>query len=221
MLSLLVPTRQRPLGIARFMRSAVELADGPLEFVVYIDNDDSSYSHVDWPENTVIVRGDRITLSEMWNRCADKASGDVLGHMGDDIVFRSEHWDTLILEVFDRHDDRIVFVHGRDGIQDQQLGTHGFIHRRWVETVGYFVPPYFSSDYNDTWLTEVADALGRRVYLPEVFTEHMHYSVGKTEIDLNTIERLERHHRDGVAGRYQMLAPERAADVEKLRAVML
>ena len=42
--------------------------------------------------------------------------------------------------------------------------THGFLHRNWVETVGYFVPPYFSSDFNDTWLNEVADMIGRKIY---------------------------------------------------------
>ena len=125
-----------------------------------------------------------------------------------------------MLDVFDGYPDRIVFVHGRDGIHDASFGTHGFIHRRWVDTVGYFVPPYFSSDYNDTWLNEVANALGRRVYLPGLYTEHMHPVAGKAPWDATYHERMERHTRDGVDALYVSKRHERLADVERLRAVL-
>lgn len=220
--SLLVPTRQRPAGIERFFDSAFGLAERPddLELVVYVDDDDDSYDNVEWPTNTTIVKGPRITLSEMWNRCYAASTGDICGHMGDDIVFRTVGWDRLVRLAFADYTDHIVFVHGRDGIQDARLGTHGFLHRRWADTLGYFVPPYFSSDYNDTWLTQVADAIGRRVYLHDLYTEHMHFLAGKAEVDQNTRDRLERHNADDVAGLYQRLAPERAADAAKLLAVM-
>jgi hypothetical protein len=221
-ISLLVPTRQRRAGIERFFDSAFGLAERPddLELVVYIDDDDDTYAEVDWPTNTTVVHGPRITLSEMWNRCYDACTGDICGHMGDDIVFRTVGWDRLVRLAFADHTDHIAFVHGRDGIQDHLLGTHGFLHRRWVETVGYFVPPYFSSDFNDTWLTEVADAIGRRVYLPDLYTEHMHVIAGKAKLDQNTLDRLERHQADNVAGLYANLAPQRAGDASKLLAVM-
>ena len=57
----------------------------------------------------------------------------MLGQMGDDIVLRTLGWDQLVEAVFERWPDRIVFVHGRDG----------FLHRRWVDTLSYFVPPAF------------------------------------------------------------------------------
>ena len=117
-------------------------------------------------------------------------------------------------------EDRILFVHGDDGIQGARIGTHGFLHQRWVDTVGYFVPPYFSSDYNDLWLTEVADAIGRRRYIPQVLTEHLHYSVGKSPVDANTRERLERHAADNVDERYRQLVGERDEDARKLREAM-
>ena len=109
-------------------------------------------------------------------------------------------------------------MYGRDGIQDQKLGTHGFLHRNWVETVGYFVPPYFASDYNDLWLTDIAKRIKRARFLPEVFTEHMHPSVGKSELDVNHQERLRRHHRENVDLVYKSLKAKRKDDAKKLKA---
>lgn len=223
MISVLVPTRNRPSNVQRLCESAYETATGELQFVFYVDDDDDDdRSSLDviarW--GATLVTGPRVVLSETWNRCWDEARFDVAMHCGDDIVFRTNGWDERVLEEFERRSDRILFVHGRDGVQDAGLGTHGFLHRRWVEAVGYFVPPYFSSDYNDLWLTEVADALGRRVYLPDVYTEHMHPIVGKGELDQTHRERLARHRRDDVDRRYRELSEQRALDVAKLRKVI-
>lgn len=220
MISVLLPTRNRPDNVRRLLSSAFETADAEVEFVFYVDDDDeSSRDVIDHYGATKIV-GPRVVLSETWNRCWERARFDVAMQCGDDIVFRTDGWDSIVLDEFDRHDDRIVFVHGDDGFQHDRVGTHGFLHRRWIETVGYFMPPYFSSDYNDLWITEVADALGRRRYLPNVYTEHMHPVAGKGEWDQTHRERVARHQRDDVASIYRRRAPERAADVVKLQAVI-
>ena len=222
-ISILVPTRGRPEQLSRLIGSALQTAAGPVEFVFYVDeDDDASAAALDVMAhlNVRYIRGERIVLSEMWNRCAEKANADVMMHCGDDIMFRSQGWDARVLGAFEQFPDRIVLVHGNDLFQGGRLATHGFLHRRWVEAVGHFVPPYFSSDYNDTWLTEVADTLGRRVYLEDVVTEHFHPLAGKAEWDLTHKERLERHQADNVGELYASLAYERANDVAKLRAVM-
>lgn len=223
MISVLLPTRGRPNGVARLLTSALETATTDVEFVVYVDDDDPTAEQtldVLHRNAATVVRGPRVVLSEMWNRCWEHARFDVAMQCGDDIVFRSDGWDARVLAEFARSPDRIVFVHGDDGFQHDRVGTHGFLHRNWIETVGYFVPPHFSSDYNDLWLTEVADALGRRRYLPDVVTEHMHPVAGKGAWDQTHRERLERHQRDGVDALYRRLAHERATDVAKLRAVV-
>lgn len=224
MISVLLPTRGRPNSVARLLDSARETAATEVEFVVYVDEDDHTIERtrdVLHRHAANVVIGPRDVLSKMWNICWEHARHDVVMQCGDDIVFRSDDWDLRVLEEFDASVDKILFVHGDDGFQHERIGTHGFLHRNWIETVGYFVPPYFSSDYNDLWLTEVADALGRRRYLPEVVTEHMHPVAGKGSWDQTHQERLERHQRDDVDGLYRRLAPKRAADVAKLREVVL
>ena len=86
--------------------------------------------------------------------------------------------------------------------------------------MGYFVPPLFSSDWNDVWLNEVAEKIGRKQLLNFV-TEHHHYTFGKSERDQTHAEREERGLRDGVVDLYKRTQKERESDAAKLRAVMV
>lgn len=196
-ISLLLPSRQRRNDLIRFYNSAMETADNPkdIEVVVYIDNDDGAYDGLELPRMT-IIRGERIVLSEMWNACYKACKGDYLMHCGDDLVFKSKGWDTEMTQAIDSYPGKIAVVWGDDyddGTSRHDFGTHCMIHRNWAETVGYFVPPYFVSDYNDTFFNDVGEKLHVRKYLHHVKVEHMHFSRGKADIDRNTQERLDRH----------------------------
>lgn len=205
----------------RMYNSAMETADKPelLEFVFYIDRDDHDTvafcANTSW-KNALARTGDRIVLSKMWNECCDASSGDILMHAGDDIVFRTQGWDTMVRKAFEDTPDKILFVHGDDLHWNERFGTHGFLHRNWVRAVGYFVPPYFSCDYNDTWLNDVANALGRRKFLPFV-TEHMHPILKKGEWDTTHTERIARGQQDNVGLMYSEKQRERDEDVRKLK----
>lgn len=222
MISVLCPTRGRPDNMRRLVESARETAiyDDQVEFIFYVDNDDPASAHMANELGVDAIMGDRIVLSEMWNHCWRAATHDIFMQCGDDIIFRSDGWDVRVVEAFHSIPDKIALVHGRDGFQDANLATHGFLHRNWTDAVGYFVPPYFSSDYNDLWLTEVADTLGRRVYLEDVYTEHMHPVVGKGPLDKTHQERLVRHSNDNVEKIYRDKKPERLGDVTKLRSAI-
>lgn len=200
------------------LQSALTCADDPatIEIVAYVDDDDTGYDQRNWDHRVRLVRGSRIVLSEMWNRCYEQAHGDILMHCGDDIVFHTHGWDRLVTAAFAAIPDRLVFVFGDDGgPRGTTFGTHGFVSREWVETLGYMVPPYFSSDYNDTWLNEIADTVGRRRFVP-ILTRHMHPDWGLGEWDETHLEREARHRADRVDELYASLAPERARDAQKL-----
>lgn len=221
--SLLCPTRGRPTEIHRLYQSIIDTADKPeeIELVLYIDDDDRSYDGVEFNGKVSVqfVPGARIVLSQMWNECYKVSKGDILMHCGDDIVFRTKGWDTTVKDAFSQYPDKIVFVFGDDGHWKDTFGTHGFIHRKWAETVGHFVPPYFSSDYNDTWLNDVARAIGRHHYV-DILTEHMHFAFSKGPLDQTHKDRLERHEQDNVNLMYEMKSEERQQDVDKLKEVI-
>lgn len=221
LISILCPTRQRPNEFKRMLTSAREHATFPdrVECLAYRDADDA-YPYADLPGVTYI-RGERILLAEMWNVCYRQAKGEIVMHCGDDIVFRTPGWDALVRRAFAASEDKILVVHGDDCSPNSDLlATHGFYHRRWVETVGYLTPPLFSSDWCDVWLTEVADMIGRRKKLPFV-TDHMHYSFGKAAIDQNTRDREQRGHKDDVVRLYQETLNQRRKDAKKLLQVLV
>lgn len=224
MISILCPTRRRPQQVQELIDTATVTCRWPdrLQFVFYVDGDDPTRHSVQDLERVdprvKVITGPRVVLSQMWNECYRRAWADVLMQCGDDIRFRTVDWDVKILEQFLRYPDRIVLVHGEDGIQGKRIATHGFIHRRWVQVVGYFVPPIFASDYNDMWLTEVADAIGRRIFLPDVLTEHMHPVAGKGALDRTHQERLHRHNTEDCDRLWRETADDRLRDARRLSA---
>jgi glycosyltransferase involved in cell wall biosynthesis len=222
MISVLLPSRGRPENIHRLVRSIFDTSTTDIEVIVRLDDDDPKLTeYLDSPpKNTTMFTGKRDVLSKYWNECYERAKGNILMHAGDDIIFRTKDWDTMVIKEFEMYPDNIVFVYGNDGsAHNGNFGTHGFIHRDWAETVGYFVPPYFSSDYNDTWLNDVAKMIGRHVHL-DFLTEHMHPDLNKAELDLTHKERIARHKRDKVSLLYANKHDERLKDADKLREVM-
>lgn len=224
MISILCPTRGRPQNMDRMWRSAYENSKekGELECIFYIDDDDS-VSHDKAKklrkEFGGIVRyiiGERIVLSQMTNECAKIALGSILHCSGDDVVYQTPCWDTMVNGEFDKSDDKILFVYGDDGYNGEKLGTHGFIHKNWYNVLGYCFPGTFSSDYGDTWLNEVAGMIRRKIYIPELKIEHMHYLAGKGPRDQTMEDKLSRLHRDKPDLLFLAMFKERYQDSIKL-----
>ena len=111
----------------------------------------------------------------MWNYALEKlASGDLIMLCADDIRFKSPSWDTYVREAFETHGS-FSLVYGDDLVHGRRLSTHPFVHREWIRVSGFWLPPYFVSDFVDLWLDEVSKALGADVYisqmsLPNTFT---------------------------------------------------
>jgi glycosyltransferase involved in cell wall biosynthesis len=154
------------------------------EVCVYIDDDDIPETLATIKDLGIkYIQGPRHTLSQCCNEAAVLATGSILMYCGDDYRFREKDWDVKVITEFNKSKDKIIFVYGDDGKCGRRLGTCGFIHRRWVDTVGYFNPPYFSSWCIDGWINDIAESLGRRVYLDFVLAEHLHPMNGTAEMD--------------------------------------
>lgn len=234
MISLCLPTRQRPQGLKRLIDSIKQTVYNiqNIELIVYIDDDDFSYDNevFDIPIN--FIKGPRIIMSDMWNKCADQANGNILMLCADDIVFIDTEWDRKVEEKVASFPDQIVLVYGEDGhpiwdaegrpTRAREHATHPFVTKKWAETVGYFIAPYFSCDWADQWLNDVARGVGRYIFMEDIKIKHMHPSWGAGEIDSNYNERLARDNRDHNRELYYSndKINERAANMEALRKVM-
>src|SRR5215208_3346360 len=123
-ISLLVPSRGRPDGCRAMWLSALDTAADPLalQLVLYLDDDDPTlpaYQQWIYASDHLrirVVTGNRIVLSETWNRCWAVAEGELLWFGNDDIRFHTDRWDDAVRQAFEQVPDRIVVVHGRDGI---------------------------------------------------------------------------------------------------------
>jgi hypothetical protein len=219
-ISILVPTRKRPTELRRMVESVRKTSQKVVEIVAYCDDDDPEQAEVCKELNIKFVVGPRIMLTDCWNKCIPLATGDIFLQGNDDMVFRTQGWDRMVEAAFAACPDHILMVHGHDvpGFgHGESFGPFPFVHRRWTEILGYFVAPFFSSDYGDAWTNNLADRIGRRRCLPfEV--EHMHFSdpYKKAPLDETYKERLERHDRDNVQEIYAKMEPRRVSDAKKL-----
>lgn len=223
-ITLATPTRYRPHWLYLMAQTAADAAEHPelVELSACIDDDDDVAAYEaalkSQPLPWVHEVRPRPVLSEKWNIAAARGSGDIVMLCSDDLAFRTPGWDRVVREAFEAVPDRIAVVWGRDGIEDRC--TLPFVHRRWIDAVGRFVSPLFPADYVDTWLGDVAAELGRAVFLPDLYIEALHYSVGKSEKDRCHEERLARAAAMDLPGLYDSLAGERAEEAQRLRAAM-
>jgi len=150
----------------------------------------------------------------MYNELYRIATGELFMFAADDIAFRTKGWDTIVSKEFDKYNDKILFVYGEDGFQHGRIGTHGFLHNNWIETVGYILPPKLASSYTDEWITELAIRVKRKCYIPDLLIEHFHPAAGKAPTDTTYTQRTEM---DGdLALLYKSLESDRCEDAKKL-----
>lgn len=226
MISLCIPTRHRLSNIIRLIESIQVTASNidDIELVIYIDDDDTSYDNYEFGMVVREVRGPRIVLADMWNKCAEQAQGDVLMIAADDIIFLDNEWDRKVYEKIAQYPDRIGNFWGKDGspFQDSRA-THSFLTREWVNAVGYLVPPYFSCDYVDTWINDVSFGIDRYCFIEGAAIYHFHSDWGASEKDDVFIEKSERNIRDNNKAIYNSsdMIAKRAADITKLKRVMI
>ncbi len=222
LLSVLVPTRDRPEKVTSVVAGALDLARRPdeVEFLFYLDHDDAASEPAiraaAGPRRWQVVRGERLRDQSYWNRLADRAAGEIFFLGADDLAFRTTGWDELVRDGMARAArGGVGMVYGHDGDFGPRLATHPFVTRRWKEVVGFFVPPYFERCFVDLWIFELAVLTGLFAYLPDLFIEHMHVELAKAPGD-SLYEEIRK--RPFPHGRYADLAPERLAQARALLA---
>ena len=181
MISLCCPSRGRPKLAKRLVDTALATADYDVEFLFYLNQDDETLEEYrDLLDEKYYIIGPNQSTCYSWNLLAEKAKYDIVCLLGDDVQIQTKSWDTLINFEFDKYDDKILMVVPNDDRNklnlkeptlwgDKPLGAaHFAVHKNWINTLGYFVPPFFWHFYVDTWTQKVARKLNRCLYLPTV-----------------------------------------------------
>jgi hypothetical protein len=179
MISICLPSRGRPEFFKAMCMSALDTASDPddIEFVVYRDDDDLSV--YEYTGKHKEGRGERSSIKQsgMYNECYKVAEGPIYMFAADDIIFYTKGWDKIVKEVFNKSVDKILFAHPDSEYTDEygnpHLGAVGFLHKNWIDTVGYFMPPYFEALYADNWINNLAMRVNRKVVLQSIVINHV------------------------------------------------
>tara|TARA_B100000745_G_scaffold300554_1_gene255225 strand:+ start:11034 stop:11696 length:663 start_codon:yes stop_codon:yes gene_type:complete len=183
MISLIIPTRNRPKNIARFYESWVNTGSKG-ELILVTDHDDTNdYTNID--ARVIVHRCNDSSSSddragstvEKINAGAEAATYDIIGFSGDDVVIRTNDWERLVSEVMTLEPLTLGFPMCGKG--QKVFPTHVFMTRALYETLGWFAYPKL----RHPWVDYAWDKVGR--YLEEtgkgsyrnignVLFEHLH-----------------------------------------------
>jgi len=199
-IALMCPTRDRKNKLLTLIASLITTikTDG-VYLVLGVDEDDPIKKYYNYLQHNVpFIRvitfknnGKFLGLSTMWNEMAKQTTDvDIYAMIGDDMTFLTQDWDVEIIKEFENGPkDNILMVHCNDGMRGYgnkyltvaPFPVNFFIHKKYVETVGYFVEPYIENIHEDTWANLIFTNLNRKKYRHDILIKHLHVSeVGGT-----------------------------------------
>lgn len=186
MISIIHPSRSRPeksfLTIQKWKGMAF---NSDFEVIVSLDKSDEfaikyygAYDMFNHPIHRIsIIERDNRSAIDAINNAAKKATGEILMVVSDDTE-PVEHWDEKILG-WNTQSDWILKT--QDGIQNYII-TMPVMDRAYYNRFGYIYHPDFQHLFCDTYMTCVADIIGRKITSNLLF-KHNHYSVGGATMD--------------------------------------
>ena len=174
----IVPTRGRPDASLEFYKEF--LAKSMISDLMFaIDEDDAdSYPRIDGVLYEINPRmGMNGTLNYVATKYADKYK--YIAFMGDDHRVRTFGWDLVMAERI----GSLGVAYGNDLIQGQALPTSVMMSSKIIKAIGYMAPPKQKHMYLDNFWLDLGTRLNAIHYLEDVIIEHLHFSVGKSDMD--------------------------------------
>tara|TARA_E500000178_G_scaffold296720_1_gene303068 strand:- start:10 stop:693 length:684 start_codon:yes stop_codon:yes gene_type:complete len=188
MISLLCPTRSRPQAALNLYNSFIKTQKFNNELIFCLQKgDDKIEQYISLFKSHNIASYfivDSMPTCYLWNQMALHSKGDLLTLIGDDVEILTKDWDEKILHASNKFDDKIFVITVDDGRQDKKQGAtmrcpHPTVHRKWVEALGYFVPPFFMHRYLDKYTSDLAIEIERFIELPDIVFNHLKFDYAR------------------------------------------
>ncbi len=183
MISLLCPTRGRPNQAERLIKSFFSTQKNQNQILFYVADDDEckeQYYELFNKYKIGFYRGPPMSTSFIWNFLAHQATGEMVTLIGDDVEIKTKNWDEILIEANNIHEDKIYVLTVDDGRKDrfaQNDGRmrcdHPTVNKKWIQTLKYFVPPFFMHRYLDAYTRNLAIEINRFIEIKEVVFEHL------------------------------------------------
>lgn len=190
-ISLLLPTRGRPHWVQRAFESLAahtsRLQD--LEVVLYVDEDDKASHDLGHDGFSVVkIIGPRASMGTYNTACLERASGDIVILMNDDVIVRTPAWDRAVVDLTRGVPDGIFLAYANDFHMGKRMCTFPICTKKACEVMIRPYPEEYRTGFIDWHLFDVFKRLRSRghdriFYLEQVIFEHHHYMAGKAEID--------------------------------------
>ncbi len=213
MISFLCPTRGRPKQAISLYKSFINTQSNKNELLFCIQKEDNLYQEY---INIFKLNGiskyftsESMPTSYLWNQMAFNSKGDLLTLIGDDVEILTNGWDSRIESEAKKFNDNIFVITVDDGRKDKQQGKfmrcpHPTVHKKWIETLGYFVPPFFMHRYLDKYTQELAIKIGRYIEIKDIVFNHLkfNYSEDETGVRSRNWINYDKYIYEKVSGKY-------------------
>ena len=224
MISFLCPTRGRPKQAISLYKSFMSTQSNQNELLFCIQKEDNLYQEY---INVFKLHGiskyftsESMPTSYLWNQMAFSAKGDLLTLIGDDVVIKTPGWDERIETEAKKFADNIYVITVDDGRKDRQQGKfmrcpHPTVHKKWIEVLGYFVPPFFMHRYLDSYTKDLAIEIERYIEIKDIIFNHLKFNFSRDSTGIRSRKWInyDKYIYEKVSGKYF------AKDLEILRNI--
>lgn len=187
----IVPSRGRPGSLAELLEDFGDTAVCS-ELVICLDDDDPELgAYRDLARQPRFARhpvtwhaGPRNTLTGWTNAAAATLIGQgtqAIISLGDDHRPVTAGWDRKLLEAARAMGGG--WAYGDDGLQHENLPTAFLVTANVAAALGWVLLPACRHMFVDAAARDLAEACGRRAYLPDVHVRHLHYTSGLSGYD--------------------------------------
>lgn len=192
-IAVLCPSRYRPEGLRKAYESWKAKSVASDIFFCFQNDDPDLLKNIEVIEHMpYLIVGNVGMVSKVNRLCGFFANYDAYLVLNDDQVIHTHGWDKMLLDEIDRlesqHGHRLWILSWRDGIQDGNL-CQGFATKEMLEITGSYYPVgYMRHLYSDDYFMHIGKECNILRYLPDVYIEHLHFSVGKSPNDKSYAE---------------------------------
>ncbi len=157
-ISLLLPTRGRPLLVKRLFQSIIEHTAevGNLEIILYLDEDDKeSHGIQDSRLNIVKIIGPRLTMGGYNTKCLERSSGKLIMLMNDDLVICTPQWDQIIIDFAHTISDDHFLAFPNDCEAGRHMCTFPIMSRKTCDVLKMPYPNEYNALYIDVHIFDI------------------------------------------------------------------
>ena len=178
-LLVMVPTRWRKENCERQLKSFKEATDSADLMYILDDDDQDTYEDMDWDiaAHSVLRSEERVGTTAKVNHVTAALGDkyDAYMYIGDDHLFSTPHWDTILL-------GRLAETGGTGMLYGDDQRRHDIpesiiISSDIICALGHFAEPSLTHYYIDNVWAEIGKRSGLLRYCPETVFQHLHYQV--------------------------------------------